>query len=194
MPAKSRLESERPLRITIVQGPLFPVPPLKSGGTERLMEILGQLWAASGNQVTHISRQFDALPLSETKDGVEHIRVKSRDAPKGKLTFRLAELIYCWRVLRVLPPADVVVINSALFPFLYRKKDRGLPVVWLGRAPKRQFRFLRRLPLIQTISQDMVARVLKEAPWMAGRVSNVGAPLVPSFCTARCRKCAEYDA
>ena len=165
------------MRIVIVQGPFLPVPPLRGGAVERIMLSLGRLWAEAGCEVTHISRRFPGLPEDETAHGVRHLRVRSTDAPRNRVLFRLFELAYCLRVLRVLPPADVVLINSAVMPLVLRHKRAGKLVVRIGRPPKGQLRFYRHVALVQTVSRDTQRRILAEAPWLEGRVSLVGSPL-----------------
>lgn len=168
---------DRYVRITIVQGPFLPVPPLLGGAVERTMETLGRLWAAAGCRVVHVSRRYGSLPPEEIREGVRHLRVASADAPRSRLLFRLRELAYCRRVLRVLPEADVVVLNAVLLPILLRDPHAGRQVVRVERPPKGQLRFYRRAALVQTVSGEMVRRILAEAPWLEGRVSNVGLPL-----------------
>jgi glycosyltransferase involved in cell wall biosynthesis len=165
------------MRIVIVQGPFLPVPPLLGGAVERVMASLGRLWAEAGCQVTHISRRFPGLPHEERAQGVHHIRVRSADAPRNALLFRLYELAYCQRALRVLPPADIVLVNSVVMPLVLRHKRAGKLVVRIGRPPKGQLRFYRHVDLVQTVSRDTQQRILAEAPWMEGRVSLVGSPL-----------------
>jgi hypothetical protein len=63
------------VRITIVQGPFLPVPPLLGGAVERSMQTLGRHWATAGCSVTHISRRFPGLAEEETVDGVHHRRL-----------------------------------------------------------------------------------------------------------------------
>jgi glycosyltransferase involved in cell wall biosynthesis len=169
--------SGRRLRITIVQGPFLPVPPLLGGAVERTMDSLGRAWAAAGHRVVHVSRRYPGLPDREEREGVTHIRVASRDAPAGRLRFRWHELRYCLRVLRVLPEADILVSNAVLFPLLARRPSRGKLVVRLERPPKGQLRFYRHAAAFHTVSEDMRRRILAEAPWAADRVAVVGSPL-----------------
>jgi glycosyltransferase involved in cell wall biosynthesis len=165
------------VRITIVQGPFLPVPPLRGGAVERSMQTLGRLWAAAGCSVTQISRRFPGLPENETLDGVQHRRVASSDAPANPLLFRLRELGYLRRAIAALPPGDIVVINSVLMPLLLRSRRFGRLVPQMQRPPKGQLRFCRHVDLVQTISRDMGRRILAQAPWLEGRVSVVGSPL-----------------
>jgi glycosyltransferase involved in cell wall biosynthesis len=165
------------LRITIVQGPFLPVPPLLGGAVERTMETLGRHWAAAGCTVTHISRRFRDLPHEEVAEGVRHLRLASADAPRNPLLFRLRELRYVRRAIAALPPGDIVVMNSVLMPMLLRHRRHGRLVAHIERPPKGQLRFYRRIDLVQTVSEDTQRRILAEAPWLAGRVSIVGLPL-----------------
>ena len=167
----------RPLRITIVQGPFLPVPPLLGGAVERTMDSLGRAWAAAGHRVVHISRRYPGLPDREERAGVTHIRVASQDAPAGRLRFRWRELRYCLRALRVLPEADILISNSVIFPVLARRPSRGKLVVRVERPPKGQLRFYRHAAAFHTVSEDMRRRIVAEAPWAAGRVTVVGSPL-----------------
>ena len=167
----------RPLRITIVQGPFLPVPPLLGGAVERTMDSLGRAWAAAGHRVVHISRRYPGLPDREERAGVTHIRVASQDAPAGRLRFRWRELRYCLRALRVLPEADILISNSVIFPVLARRPSRGKLVVRVERPPKGQLRFYRHAAAFHTVSEDMRRRIVAEAPWAAERVAMVGSPL-----------------
>ncbi len=171
------LPFRKTMRLTIVQGPYLPVPPLLGGAVERSMLSLGRHWAAAGCEVTHVSRRFPGLPDAETRDGVRHLRVPSRDAPAGRLSFRWHEWLYCRRVKSVLPPADIIVTNSVIMPLLLRDERFGRLVVRMERPPKGQLRFYRHAALIQTVSQDMRTRIQAAAPELAERISVVGSPL-----------------
>lgn len=50
------------MRITVVQGPFLPVPPLRGGAIEKVMSGLGETWARQGHAVTHISRRHPGGP------------------------------------------------------------------------------------------------------------------------------------
>lgn len=165
------------MRISIVQGPYLPVPPLLGGAVERSMETLGRHWAAAGCQVVHVSRRYPGLPEREVRAGVEHRRVASRDAPAGRLAFRWHELLYCRRALRALPEADIVTTCSLLLPPLLRDRRLGRLVPRIERPPKGQLRFYRHAAALHTVSQDMRRRILAAEPGFAGRVEVLGLPL-----------------
>jgi len=169
------------MRVTVVQGPFLPVPPLLGGAVEKIMDALTRAWAARGHQVTLVSRRFPGLADSESRDGVRHLRVASRDGPAGRLAFRLAELRYGLRVRRVLPAGDILLTNSVLLPPLLRDRSRGLLYVRLGRQPKGQLRLYRHAARLQALSEAQAARMRAEAPALAARVAVIGSPLPEAF-------------
>ena len=64
------------MKITIVLGAFFPVPPLLGGAVEKVWFALGQEFVRQGHQVVQISRRHPDLPESEVIAGVRHARVK----------------------------------------------------------------------------------------------------------------------
>ena len=63
------------MKITIVTGAFFPVPPILGGAVEKVWFALGQEFVRRGHQVTHISRSHPDLPEREEIAGVQHRRV-----------------------------------------------------------------------------------------------------------------------
>lgn len=169
------------LRITVVQGPFLPVPPLRGGAVEKMCFALACDWAARGHQVLQVSRRFPGLPDAEEREGVRHLRVASRDAPAGALGFRAAEALYCLRVLRRLPPADILLINSAILPLLVRGPRFGVPIHYTGRFPKGQYRVHPAQGWVAAVSHAVAEAVVREAPRVAGRVAVVGGSLTEAF-------------
>ncbi|SMF63194.1 Glycosyltransferase involved in cell wall bisynthesis [Tistlia consotensis] len=169
------------MRITVVMGPFLPVPPLRGGAVEKMCFALGRDWADRGHRVTLVSRRFPGLPDAEEQGGLSHRRVASGDAPAGRLAFRLAEALYCRRVLRVLPPAEILLINSVILPLLVRSTRFGVPIHYAGRMPKGQYRLYPRLGLVAAMSRAVAAAVEREAPQFVGRTATVGGPLTEAF-------------
>ena len=94
------------MRITIVQGAFLPVPPLMGGAVEKVWFDLGKEFARCGHRVTHISRCYGEFSKHETIVGVRYIRIPGFDTPRSLIILKLLDLIYSWRVLRILPKAD----------------------------------------------------------------------------------------
>lgn len=169
------------MRISIVQGPFLPVPPLLGGAVEKIMAALAPAWAARGHEVFHVSRRFPGLPDREVAQGVQHVRVASRDAPAGRAAFRLAELAYCLRARRVLPAADILLSNAVLLPLLVRSQRFGQLCIRLGRMPKGQLRFYRHAAWLQALSRAQAEAMRREDPVLADRIAVIGSPLPAGF-------------
>lgn len=153
---------QRPrLNITIVQGPYFPVPPLLESGVEKMWHGLGREFAARGQRVVHLSREFRGLATREQQGGVFHQRIPSRDAPRSRWAYRAFDLVYSLRARRLLPPgADILITNCLWLPVLIRNSRYGRLYIHVARYPKGQMRLYRHAPRIQTVS-TVVAEAIK---------------------------------
>jgi len=165
------------MRITIVQGPYFPVPPILGGAVEKTWFALGQCFAAAGHEVVHLSKAHPSLPSSETINGVLHHRTRGYDSPKSLNHSFLLDFLYTRRILGMLPQAELVVGNTFWFPILYRRPRRGLPYIHVARFPKGQLKLFGRQAILQTVSSSVRDAILAEAPWAAGRVPVIPNPL-----------------
>ena len=168
------------MRITIVQGPFYPVPPLLGGAIEKAWFDLGREFAARGHRVTHISRGFGALAPSERIDGVEHQRIRSHNAPRSRILFRLFDLIYSARALKVMPAADITITNSVWLPILIRDSRYGALYVHVGRYPKRQMWLYRHAARLQTVSNAAAEAIVRQTPRCAGQVRVIPYPVAQS--------------
>jgi len=174
------------VKITIVQGAFFPVPPIRGGAIEKIWFALGKVFAARGHRVTHISRTFAGLPDEETIDGVRHLRVRGHDAPRSMLALKLYDLFYTLRALaalRRLPRADLVVTNTFWLPLLVRSEKFGRLYVHVARYPKGQMRLYAHAARLQTVSQPIRDTIIAEAPALAPKVSYVPNPVIRATAT-----------
>jgi glycosyltransferase involved in cell wall biosynthesis len=169
------------LKITIVQGAFFPVPPIRGGAIEKIWFALGKVIAARGHEVTHISRTFPDLQDDETIDGVRHLRVRGHDAPSSMLALKCYDLLYTLRALRLLrrlPRADLVVTNTFWLPLLVRSEKFGRLYVHVARYPRGQMRLYGHAARLQTVSQPIRDAIVHETPQLARRVSYVPNPVI----------------
>src|SRR4051812_47755133 len=113
------------MKITIVLGAFFPVPPIMGGAVEKAWFALGQEFARRGHEVVQISRAHPSLPQAETIEGVRHIRVAGYAQPRSIILLKFFDLLYSIRARRVLPEADIVVTNTFWLPLLIRGHTRG---------------------------------------------------------------------
>jgi glycosyltransferase involved in cell wall biosynthesis len=168
------------VRITIVQGPFLPVPPLLGGAVEKVWFSLGQEFARRGHRVTHVSRDFKDLPARETIEGVQHRRISGFSSPATFSRRMLLDFWYAARVLGQLPAADILVTNTFWLPVLERRRSRGRIYVHVARYPKGQMKLYRRA-VLQTVSAPIKEAILADDAAAAGRVRVIPYPLSPRY-------------
>lgn len=161
------------MRITVVQGPFFPVPPLIGGAIEKKWTYLTKQFAKRGHLVTHISRAYPGLPERETIDGVSHIRVPSFDAPKSLAINKCLDLLYSLRVLPKIPPSDIVVSNTFWLPILLRDDSKGKVYVHVARYPRGQMRYYRHVARLQTLTTPIAAAIQREVPTLHQKIKVI---------------------
>lgn len=164
------------MKITIVLGAFFPVPPLMGGAVEKVWFALGQEFARQGHEVVQISRKHPQLPARETIDGVQHIRVSGFAQPRSTLWLKFLDLIYSLRVRFVLPRADILVTNTFWLPMSLRNARHGKVYVHVARYPKGQMRFYQHGARLQAPSQSVARAIIAEVPAAAAKVRTIPYP------------------
>jgi hypothetical protein len=91
------------LKIVIVQGAFFPIPPLLGGAVEKIWFKLGKDFARLGHEVIHISREYNDLPSDELVDGVQYVRVRGYSAPKSLFVRIMLDAFYSLRAVKAIP-------------------------------------------------------------------------------------------
>ncbi len=158
------------MRLTIVQGAFFPVPPVRGGAVEKVWFALGQELARRGHVVTHISRAYPGMPQYEVIGGVAHKRICGADATGHVILDKLQDLIFSLRVRCALPEADLTVSNTFWLPVIGVPLRAGKLYVHVARYPKRQMRWYGRAARLQAISHAVEEAIVKEAPRFESRV------------------------
>jgi glycosyltransferase involved in cell wall biosynthesis len=167
------------MRITIVNGFFFPVPPLAGGSTEKSWFQLGREFAARGHQVVSLSRRWPGLPDRDVVAGVQHVRLPGHDHHHARWQNLLQDLRWSIRVHRALPPADIVICNVLTLPLWLRRirPQAGRVVVLTGRMPKGQYRWYGGVDRVFAVSSAVRRRVLAENPRLLPVVRNLGYPI-----------------
>ncbi|HVF70546.1 MAG TPA: glycosyltransferase family 4 protein [Chthoniobacterales bacterium] len=158
------------MRITVVLGAFFPVPPVAGGAVEKVWFALAREFARRGHEVVQISRSFPGFPRREKLDGVEHIRVSGFAQPGNRLWLKLLDLIYSFRVRRILPPADILVTNTFWLPVLVRTENRGRLYLHVQRGPKGQMRWYGHAARLLAVSRAIADAIVAEAPGLKEKV------------------------
>lgn len=164
------------MNITILQGPFYPVPPVRGGAVQKMWHLLGIEFARRGHQVTSISRAVPELPATEILDGVQHVRVGGYNQPAGGLAIKALDFCYTLRALRAAPPADILVTNSFFAPLFARAK-LGRVYVDVQRMPKGQMRLYRRAARLRANSSPVEQAILDDDPQARGRTAMIPNPL-----------------
>ena len=165
------------MKITIVLGAFFPVPPTMGGGVEKVWFSLAPEFAKRGHEVVMISRKTSGLSGEEMIDGVKHLRVGGFDTPRSLVWLKFLDLIYSIRTMSILPEADIVVTNTFWLPMLLRDPKRGKVFVHVGRYPKGQMRFYGRAARLQAPSHAIAEKIAREAPRLADKVTTIPYPV-----------------
>lgn len=175
------------MKITIVLGAFFPVPPKMGGGVEKVWFTLAPEFVKRGHEVVMISRKTPELAREEIIDGVKHLRVKGFDTPRSLIWLKFLDLIYSIRTLSKLsakgrtrrgePNADIIVTNTFWLPILLRDAKRGRVYVQVARYPKGQMRFYGNAARLQAPSNAVANAIKAEAPKLAPKVAVVPNPV-----------------
>ena len=158
------------MKITIVLGAFFPVPPIMGGAVEKVWFALAQEFVRRGHEVVQISRLHPALPRTEEIEGVKHIRISGFSQPRSMIWLKFLDLIYSWRVRRALPPADILVTNAFWLPLLIRTRARGLVYVHVQRGPKGQMRWYAHVARLLAVSRAIADAIIAEAPQLRKKI------------------------
>lgn len=167
------------MKIAIIQGAFFPVPPILGGAVEKMWFRLAKEFAILGHEVVHLSRRHGSLPDTEVRDGVQHQRVRGYEQPRSLLKLKLLDLLYSFRVCRSVPAdSDVVVTNTFAAPFLLPTALKRRAYVDVQRMPRGQCRLYRQAGRLRANSLPVAQAIQTEVPdsWV-GRISLIPNPL-----------------
>jgi len=161
------------MRITIVIGPFYPIPPVLGGAVEKVHLLLAGVYRAAGHDVTIVSRRYKDFADEEIVDGIRHIRVPSTDRSSRLAVNLLLDLLYAVRVAAALPPADVTVTNGFFLPLVLPHRRAGKIYVQVGRYPKRQMLLYFRADRLQAVSQAVAQAIARQAPWLKRKIAVI---------------------
>lgn len=153
------------MKICILQGAFFPVPPSMGGAVEKMWYLLGQKFAARRHEVVHISRRWGDFPDRERILGVEHLRVDGYESPASLVWLKVLDALYTLRAVRAIPrDADIVVTNTFWAPLLVPLFRRARIYVDVARMPKGQMRWYGAAARLRATSSPVAAAIREELP------------------------------
>lgn len=161
------------MKITVIQGAFFPVPPIMGGAVEKMWYLLGQKFAARSHEVVHVSKKCAELPDYELVQGVTYVRVGGYESPANRIFYKLLDCIYTFRAIRAVPDdTDVVVTNTFWAPLLLPLFRSARIYVDVARMPKGQMRLYRAAARLRANSTPVAKAISKELT--ANRQFQVG--------------------
>ncbi|MET0943927.1 MAG: glycosyltransferase family 4 protein [Flavobacterium sp.] len=150
------------MKITIVQGAFFPVPPLMGGAVEKMWYGLAKEFANRGHEVNYISKSFEGLSNVESEDGIDHIRVKGYKAPSSGIVLKILDLFYTLKAVRkIATNTDIIISNTFWLPIILSLKQKKKCMIDVARMPKGQMKFYTKNARLRANSSP-VAKAIKD--------------------------------
>ncbi|MBX3730415.1 MAG: glycosyltransferase family 4 protein [Candidatus Sumerlaeia bacterium] len=168
------------MRISILTGPFFSIPPAPCGAVERIWWDIARAFAAQGHDVRLFCRAAHEVPARATVDGVA---VQSLTAWRGTSSLAvnlLKDAAYAADAVRRLPPADILVTNTFWAPVAARLRPAaGRVVVNVARMPKGQMRVYHAAGVarLAAVSSAVAEAIRRECPRCAVRTRVLPNPI-----------------
>lgn len=167
------------MRITIVIGAFFPLPPAPTGAIEKVWDALSKVFAARGHEVTILCPAAAGESTDETRGGIRYLRLPRRGRTGSTRLDLIKDLGYSISARRRLPAADVTVTNCFWLPILLRfgKRSIGALNVHAQRFPRGQFGLYRSAARISTVSDAIAQAIREQTPEVAPRIRVIPNPV-----------------
>lgn len=150
------------MKITIVQGAFFPIPPLLGGAVEKMWYGLAKEFIKRGHEVNYISKSYLNLSNNENIEGINHIRVKGYSSPSSGIFLKLLDFFYTWRTIPKIPKStDIIISNTFWLPILLSSKQQKKCLIDVARMPKGQMKFYTKNARLRANSSP-VAKAIKD--------------------------------
>ena len=165
------------MRIIILQGAFFPVPPLLGGAVEKMWFRLAQEFASAGHEVIQISRRYPKLRNEEIICGVKHIRIAGYTASNSLLWLKFLDLCYTLRATSHIRQANILITNTFWAPMVLPFFTKSSLYVDVARMPKGQMRLYARASRLRANSRAVADAILRECPAAAAKIRVIPNPL-----------------
>lgn len=130
------------MKITIVQGAFFPVPPLLGGAVEKMWFGLAKEFVNRGHEVSYVSKSFEGFLNVSFEDGINHTRVKGYKSPSSGVILKVLDLFYTLRAVRKIKSnTDIIISNTFWLPIILSAVQKNKCMIDVARMPKGQMKF-----------------------------------------------------
>ncbi|MEO8276024.1 MAG: glycosyltransferase family 4 protein [Thermoanaerobaculia bacterium] len=167
------------MRITVLTGPLLPVPAVRGGAMQKSWHGLAREMVHAGHDVTIVARTFPGQEKAETLEGVRFLRTRGFSQSRSVVWDLAKDLAYAANAVPRLPSAEILVTNDFWLPALAARFRRGAGavVVCAGRYPKGQYWLYRSAARIVAISGPVRAAIMAERPELGARTVVIPLPV-----------------
>ena len=172
------------VRINIVIGPFYPIPPVLGGAVEKVHLLLAGAYRDAGHEVTIISRRYKDFPHEDVVDGIRHIRIPSFDRSSSLAVNLVLDFLYAVRVALALPAADVTITNAFFLPLFLPHRRAGKIYVQIGRYPKWQTCLYFRADRLQAVSSAVGRAIARQSPWLTHKIVVIGYAIPDQYFSA----------
>lgn len=154
------------MHIVIITGPFQPVPPAPGGAVERMWQELAEEFSAKGHTVTFLCRTHPVQGANETIRGVRYVRRMQWLRSSNLYKDLIKDLLYSFRMIAHIPPADIVITNTFWLPILLTafRRPSIKTVVNVNRMPKGQMGWYRNVDRLIAVSNAIREKISAQCP------------------------------
>lgn len=151
------------MKITIVQGAFFPIPPLLGGAVEKMWYGLAKEFVNLGHEVNYVSKSYEGFLNTESEGGINHFRVKGYKSPSSGILLKILDLFYTLKAVRKISNnTDIIISNTFWLPLILSSNQQKKCMIDVARMPKGQMRFYTKNARLRANSNPVAIAIKKE--------------------------------
>lgn len=150
------------MKITIIQGAFFPIPPILGGAVEKMWYGLSKEFVKQGHKVSYISKSHKGFLDIESESGIDHFRVKGYKTSSSGIILKILDFFYSVRAIKKISvDTDIIVSNTFWVPILLSSSQQKKCMIDVQRMPKGQIKFYTNNARLRANSSP-VAKAIKD--------------------------------
>lgn len=151
------------MKITIVQGAFFPIPPVLGGAVEKMWYGLAKEFVNQGHEVSYVSKSYKGFLNTEVENEINHTRVKGYNTPSSGIVLKILDFFYTLNAIRKIPNnTDIIISHTFWLPILLSSKQQKKCMIDVQRMPKGQMKFYTKNSKLRANSTSVVKAIKAE--------------------------------